>query len=256
MAIQKSGQRFIGALGKLTYYKSNGVYLVRENGGSERSYIMEHPKMSRVRENFAEFGNAGKQAAEILKALRDSIVRGSDNEFFNRLVTIMVKVVKSDPTKSRGKRTVLNGDLNLLVGLRLNRKVGVRNAVMTPFYLQFEEDGLTIFVPDLIPARDMHTRPNATHFRFYLQAVSLSFQKKDQYDGVLFEGEMLPIDDETYHMEFKLPTTQLEYPHIIYLFGIEFFQYLCGEYHPVANLNSNACEIVATDERAEVDEEF
>lgn len=71
MAKQESPFPLSGALGKITFYKRNGVHMARTKSGVSRSKMKTSQVFARTRENIAEFANAGLAS----KVLRNALVK-------------------------------------------------------------------------------------------------------------------------------------------------------------------------------------
>jgi hypothetical protein len=244
MGIQSSHSQFIGNIGKLNYYKTKGGYMVREKGGVTKERIMTDPRYGRTRENMAEFGDASYASKCIYSAFHIARKRAASGDLYSRMNKLMVHAVKSEPIHSRGERRIADAPLELLCGLQFNKQNHLNRAIRAPYYSEITEELLTFSIPELLPAQDLKYPPNTTHFRFFGQAVSTDMGKKENYDEYLAETDFFPLELPLSGFEVSLELSPLKYAYQACMVGVEFFQFTCGHYYPVARGNWNAGEIV------------
>lgn len=93
MAKQKGNIRIKGTIGGLTYYKRNGVDLVRQAGGGfNGEAIKTKASMERVRENNSEFGRVSKVKGLFRRSLMGYLSTVSDLSYHARMVSVLQKI--------------------------------------------------------------------------------------------------------------------------------------------------------------------
>jgi len=138
MARQKGIIKLTGPVGDVSFYKSGTEYLARTKGGVDADRIKTDPAFARTRENGQEFGRAGKASKLLRNALKVPISKSADNQVASRLTTALLKVIQADTTNARGERTVLAGDLSLLVGFEFNKNNALDNMIKAAHTVAFD----------------------------------------------------------------------------------------------------------------------
>jgi len=138
MARQKGIIKLTGPVGDVSFYKSGTEYLARTKGGVDADRIKTYPAFARTHENGQEFGRAGKASKLLRNALKVPISKTADNKVASRLTTALLKVIQADTTNAKGKRTVIAGDLSLLLGFEFNRNNGLDDKVKAAHSVSFD----------------------------------------------------------------------------------------------------------------------
>ena len=104
MAEQKGILKIEGTMGNMTFYKKDGVYLVKEKSSVSADKIANDPNYERTRENNAEFGLAGSTGKFLRDALRSLMLDASDTYVTSRVTQLMMSELGLDTTSARGSR--------------------------------------------------------------------------------------------------------------------------------------------------------
>jgi hypothetical protein len=104
MAEQKGILKIEGTMGNMTFYKKDGVYLVKEKSSVSTDKIANDPNYERTRENNAEFGLAGSTGKFLKDALRSLMLDASDTYVTSRVTQMMMAELGLDTTSARGDR--------------------------------------------------------------------------------------------------------------------------------------------------------
>src|SRR5271157_2420635 len=104
MAQQKGILKIEGTMGNMTFYKKDGVYLVKEKSSVSADKIANDPNYERTRENNAEFGLAGSTGKFLRDALRSLMLDASDTYVTSRVTQLMMSELGLDTGSARGQR--------------------------------------------------------------------------------------------------------------------------------------------------------
>lgn len=262
MAKSKSLWHVRGNLGDVNFFEKNGKSFVRMTTSLDKSKIMSAPEFKRTRENMAEFGGS----ASIGKVFRSGMAvvasRMADKNLTARVTAVIRKVVSRGKGKrgQRGFELMLNKDL--LKGLEFN-PASPLDAVFHPPYTMTPNaarNEVVINLPDFNPDHYLSVPPSATHFRIVALATSMSdFQYNpttEKYESVNSALDGLYAMDETGYLPASgaigsTTTLTLTLPGsptipvtagLVTTLGVEFYQFLNGDYYIFAQ--DNAMKVV------------
>ncbi|MBT0809708.1 hypothetical protein KIH41_00270 [Litoribacter ruber] len=242
MAKQSNILELTGSIGNISFYKTKEGYRARQKGGVTKKRILTDPHYERTRENNAEFGRATSAAKHIRHALAFSLAKAGDNTFHNRLKSLMVKVVQSDPISDRGERTVQIGDLDILQGLRLNKKRSLDGSLGQYVRIEKESGQLKFTLKNCNP--ELFQAPSSTtHFRLFAQGLRMNFEPFE-FVKSLYETPLLPIENNGIDLSFDLKIEGDLPGKELFAVGLEFFQKLGDTPYPVAKKDFNVGEVV------------
>lgn len=247
MAQQKSILKIEGTVGGLTFYKMNGVHLVKEKGGVSAAKIASDPNFVRTRENNEEFGAAGSAGKFLRDSLRSLMLTTSDSLVTSRATTLMHSAMKLDTTNVRGKRTPAVG-LTVAEGKALLQNFNFNNNAIlgTVLHKTYSVDipSGVITMPGLVPANDITAPTGTTHINISGAMANIDFST-GAADVEITNVVSLP-DDATSTDVTLTPTAVAQGTGInLFLLKIEFFQQVNGNLYPLKNGSYNSLAIVA-----------
>jgi len=252
MAKQKSIIRLRGTLGGITFYKSKDGYLARESGGVSAERFRNDPRFKRSRENCSEFGTAGKGAKLLRQSLRSLIMQASDSRVSNRLSSLLLKVVQSDPENERGLRRIEEGNLSLLRGFEFNRQ----GKLDSSFYGSYESSidratGEAQISLSAFTAEEVVVAPEGTtHFKLMSGISAVDF-KLETFASDFSYSEILPWDQSLVPaMTLETSLSSMGGLPIFHVFGILFYQEVNGAMYPLKNSVYNALRLIGVDQES------
>lgn len=249
MANQESILPITGTIQKLTFYKSQGGYMVKAKTVISADKIANSPAYERTRENIAEFSRAGQAAKLLRKAYENIITRSKDRLLTSRLTSEMYKVVVSDATSDRGQRNVIDGNAALLTGFEFNNRAKLDATLKVPFTASIDRatGNLAVNIPAFVPANLVVIPQGATHFQLFMGAAAIDFEAAT-YEIEAAESAILEYSNTaTAAFLLKSALTANSLHPLFLAFGIEFMQQVNGKMYPLNNGGYNACSIIKVD---------
>ena len=239
-----------GELGGLSFYKTGlDGHLARQKGGVDAKRIRTEANFARTRENNEEFGRAGQAGRLLRTAFRAFVMNSSDSRVAARLSQKFSEVIHADTTSVRGKRNVVDGNIDLLRGFEFNKDGTLRHTLLVKYSAVIDRAAGTVAInlPNLIPARMVKAPEGATNFRLVASVAAVDFAG-DDYDGVTAETEELPIDSTaTLTPDLSLAIPPGGNNPLIVVLGIEFSQICNGAMYAINAGEFNALAIIAID---------
>lgn len=246
MAIQDGILKFKGKIGELTFYKTKDGYSARKKGGIDGNRIKNDPSFIRTRENGEEFGRAGAASKVIRTALRSFIKVGADSRMTGRLTKTMLTVIKADAVSVRGKRNVIDGEVEFMKGFEFNNNGKLTDTLLAPFtpVIDRATGNMTVEVTSFVP-QDMLNKPEgATHYRLISVAFEANFEAKS-VKVVSMESAFMIIGPQVEPALTLTNTLGAGTASPLFLtFGIEFFQNVNGSMYHLRNGAFNALAII------------
>lgn len=255
MAKQKGIINLEGKAGSLTFYKTRDGYAARPAGGINGDRIKTDAAFVRTRENYQEFGRAGKAGKLLRTALRNLIANIVDSRVTSRLTTEFLKVIKTDLVHDRGARTVTAGDLSTLVSFEFNDNAPLTQSMLVPFTALLDRTSSTgtIMIPAFIPRNMISSPKGATHYRFLTGIVSINFEEETYLTNLQVEAAQPLVTTEVADtaLTLSLPVSAGNDPMFLVL-GIEFLQVVNAKEYPLKNGANNAMALVQVSQAAAV----
>ena len=249
MAKQAGIIKLKGTIGGVSFYKSQDGYLAREKGGVEKERIMTDPAFQRTRENGAEFGAAGKAVKFVTSAFRPVIRNAADGRVTSRLITDMVKVIQADTVNPRGRRTVSDGDLNLLKGFEFNNRSKLSSTVYVPYTRTIDRTTgeVEVSLPAFVPENGIVAPAGTTHFSITAVGCEMDFANGDFIQDMQ-SSMVYPYDSNaTTPSALTMPLTPNSTHPIFLVVGVQFFQEVNGVNYPLKNGTYNAVALTDVD---------
>jgi hypothetical protein len=249
MARQKGVLKLEGSIGDISFYKSQDGYFARMKGGVDGERIKNDPKFARTRENGSEFGRAGKGGKLLRNALRVLLLNTSDNRMASRLTREMLKVIKADSTNSRGERTIVDGDIELIELFEFNKASKLGTVLFMPYSVNVDRQAgeVTVDIQDFVPQNSIAAPSGATHAKFVMAAAEVDFDA-ETFSVETENSSEVEIGNQTESaiaLTATIPTGST-LP-VFAVIGVEFFQEVNGNMYPLSNGAYNALQLHTVD---------
>lgn len=246
MAKQKGLIKIQGEMGDITFYKTQDGFLAREKVTISRDRLKNDPAFERTRENNAEFTHAANAAKLLRMALREAILTAADSRSSSRLLRDMMRAVRADAVSDRGKRNVLNGNLELLQGFEFSLAGELTTTFKSPYVPAIDRTGgtLSVSVPSFIPARMLSIPEGATHFRFVVTGAEVDFEKGVYLANTTTSVELKIGNDPTTAQNLEVILTPGTRSPLFLAFGVDFCQGVNGKYYALKNGSFNSMALV------------
>ncbi|MFC0263503.1 hypothetical protein [Fontibacter flavus] len=246
MAKQTSIITLNGKVGALSFYKTKDGYFAREKGGVSRSRIMSDPRFARTRENIREFTENTRTTKLFLDTIRPATLKIADPKIYQRMVTLMMRILKSDPVNSRGDRKVSEGDWNMLQGFELNGRAGLSSTLRAEYAQVNTATEWGVSIPSFLPADFLIVPEGSTHFRIFIAGVSVNIATGER-SLEMSSTEELPVNSASGQIDLSIQKDVLGEQHKAYFMGVEFAQLVNGQHYNINNGIHNAAAIIMTE---------
>jgi hypothetical protein len=247
MAKQSAIIPFEGTLGNITFYKSGDGYRVKRKSGVSGKRFATDPAFQRTRENGAEFGRAGTGGKTLRMALQGLPKNASDGKMVSRLTREMLRVIQADTVNARGKRRIIDGDLNLLAGFDFNSNGKLTSTLSAPFSPAIDRAAgeLSISIPSFVPDRMLQVPAGASHYRINSAAAAVDFEQKKHVADVQ-RTAILPWNGNAAAALLLAHTVPAGSSLPLFLaMGVEFYQEMNGGLYPLKDAGFNCLSLVA-----------
>lgn len=246
MALQNGIFKIKGTLGGVTFYKTKDGHLIREKGGADKKRISKDPAFKRTRENGKEFGRAGTYGKYLRSAFRPMLNNTSDKRVVSRLVKDLMTIIKTDTVNTRGERTPLGGDFELLRGFDFNINALLGNTLYVPYNASIDRTtgAISVELPELVPEQMINAPSGTTHFKIVAGASEVDFQAGNSLT-VYIGTTHIPWDNATLApLNLNLNVRPASNMPLVLLLGVEFYQEMNGAFYMLNNGSFNALGIV------------
>ncbi|GHC64493.1 hypothetical protein [Ulvibacter litoralis] len=249
MAKQAGIIKLKGTIDDLSFYKTVDGHLARAKGGIDKNKILNDPAFQRTRENNSEFGAAGKGGKLIRTSVRHLMQNAKDRRVVSRLTKELLAIIKTDPLNPRGKRTIQDGNLEVIEGFDFNSNAPLSTTLYVGYTTNFNRTSgeVTANLEAFSPTIRIAAPTGTTHFKLSLGAaeidfVNMQFVFSAADTGVLpYTAPELPANTLTAPLS---PDSDLP---VLQVIGVEFYQMVNGEYYSLKNGANNALAIVSLD---------
>jgi hypothetical protein len=250
MGRQKSFVKLAGEIGDISFFESKGgFHEAREKKGIPGSRIKTDPAFERTRENGEEFGRAGNAGKILRNAFRSLIYQKADRYMVGRLTQMMVRVLHADTVSVRGKRNVLDGELELLRGFEFNMAGPLAQVFLAPYTSVIDRDAgtLTMTVPPFDPKAMTFPPEGATHFKLNVGGSEIDFEA-GSYQTSIGSSDPIGLDvRQQPQVTLVANVTPASTRPLFLLVGIEFMQMVNGISYPLKTGVVNAVSLVGVD---------
>jgi len=244
MARQTGIIKIKGSIGDLSFYESAGIQLVRKKTGATKKQIETDPRFQRTKENAQEFGQTMKSCRLLKQQLQDILFQCTDKSFFNRLVSRMSMVLKSDPVHRRGERIVTGRGLELLGGLETNWNFKFKDQVLTDIHVSFDaaKGAGIVAIPAFIPAQRIRRYETSTHAQLVFAVIEFGATIPAQIEPIVWRSDYYALFNTRSILSTKFSFGWIPKlgNALIVLGGVCYFEQIAGSYFPVAKGKYNA----------------
>lgn len=230
----------LGTVGNITFVKGpNGIEARQKNFGTDQL------PGKRSTENFAEFKRAAS-AAKLLRHAVKTVLTFKERYLQSRLLTEMMKVVKSDKVSLRGDRTILNGELGFLKKFEFHKAVSLATVFSAPTESVIDRVAGTasVTVQSFLPEKLVVQPQGATHYQLEATAVLIDFLTEEsvviskKHPALAFGPAMVP------EIKLDLAYAPNGEQALFILLGIEFLQEVNGLFYSFDKGTFNALSIL------------
>ncbi|WP_439490416.1 hypothetical protein [Algoriphagus sp.] len=245
MAKQAGYIKLEGTMGDLTFYKNrDGKYIARRKGGVSRKRIQNDPKYQRTRENLNEFAVAAAAAKFLKNAFREIEIKSNGGKLHNRLYSMAMKVVKSDPVSVRGERRFELGDMGMLRDFEFSEKATLENVLKIQPEKVEDEASFTVTIPRIVPTTNLVYADGIKYYRFSLIRAAVDFEQKT-YKSETIGIEPLPINSlPTEPVSLTLPKPGIAGETYFFALALEFFMGVNDTHYISKDLSLNPAVIL------------
>jgi hypothetical protein len=148
----------------------------------------------RVTENRAEFGRANEAVRMLRQVFREIIEATADESVTRRLLQVMMRIILTDETSSRGERKVSRGIIKILERFELNANSRLSEIFFAPYAVSFNSASglLTIDIAAFRPHVLIASPENANGFIITAAAAAVNFEE-EQFEYEAKRTELLPL---------------------------------------------------------------
>ena len=233
-----------GTLNDLTFYKSQGDYLVRTKGGIPKKRIMKDPAFARTRENLSEFGSNAKSGKLIRDAVGIMLNRAKDSKLSSRMLQLMNSIKDYDSTSARGKRIVAKGletaeGKALLKGFDFNGKARLAAVLHASYTL----DSATGTIADFVSSQQLLFPEGATAVSLRSGMAKLDFET-GVYDNSYSPETIISLSNIASTVTLTPASVPTGSGFEFYFLLIEFYQEVNGIQYPLHSGNYNVLNLV------------
>ncbi|MCO4293801.1 hypothetical protein NF867_13095 [Solitalea sp. MAHUQ-68] len=235
-----------GTIEDISFYKRNGTYCARRKGGVSGNRIARDPSYARTRENNNEFGRAGKASKLIRQSLGSLLQPYNTRNLHTRLVTLLLRIIKTDNIHARGQRTIQNGELGFLQGFEFNEDCQLGTTIYVAYGTSIDRATgiLTVQLPELKPISDLVSPSGATHFQLVMAGMAPNFDNLSS-EVQSTRSAFLSLTNSIAAAQILTVTLTnfSDFP-LVQILGIEFFQEVNGQYYPLNSFSFNALKLI------------
>ena len=210
MAKQIGPIRLKGTIAGISFYTSvSDGDLARQKGGPAKGRIAVDPAYAALRANNKDFATACFASQTLRRSFGKVVSDAVDIRRHPRLTQVFLRVLKADPSKPKGLRTVREDAVHLLEGFDFNSRYALRQLFQAPYTATAdpEQRVLELTVPPFVSSEALLVPVDTTHFRIFSIGTAVDFA------GATFisshsESDLMPWDTTL--------TTALHHRHLLH----------------------------------------
>lgn len=232
-----------GSLGDTTFLKVKGEYTARNKKVVNPKKFKTDPKLARVRENSGDFTMAAKSGKLVRNSIEPISPEIKEGTVTRRLLTEMMRVIKSDVISTAGNGNVRDGNYKLLIGFNFNINSRLRAAFNVNYTTEInrETGDLIINIPSFNPATNMKAPAGATHYKISSAGIAVDFVSLKKPKAAFFTSPLLPIDgNNTVALTISNNVSVGAQDRVFLTLGIQFFK-VAGQWMSNVSNNSGDC---------------
>ena len=245
MAKQTGNMPVIGTMNNMTYFKSKDGIMVKMKSAISKDKFKTKNFEITFRNNL-EFGLAGKAGKTLRYAIANVIGDCKDGRLASRLLTLMLKIAKTDTTSVHGERNVAKGQVEMLEGFDFNINSPLPLHFTAPYIAGADRvtGKLTLDIPAFNPANMLLVPDGATHFKMIATGSEVDFPN-DNFVSQSFETALQPVGAaaSTPVSAVLQVTANSTLPLFIFL-GVQYFLEVNGAQTPIRSSDANSMGIV------------
>lgn len=242
MARQRGVVKLDGTLDDITFQKTKDGYMAKMKSEIPASKLATDPAFERTRENNAEFGRAGKAGKLLRAAFRTQLQKASDSRMVSRLTKEMIRVLQADVVGDRGKRTVVDGEVELLRSFDFNVNGKLSTSLYAPYSTSIDRvtGECSVNILSFVPANAIAAPAGTTHFKIFSAAAEVNFLD-EVFSVQAEETAILPWDNTpTTDIHLLINLSAASTQPLFLIVGIEFMQEVNGKQYSLKNGAFNA----------------
>lgn len=187
-----------GTIDELTFYWTpDDGHLVKRKTNVTGKRVKTDPGFARTMLNAAEFTTSFRSAQLLRKALDHILFPIVDGKLSGRMNQEMVRVVQLDPINGLGERLPHCSKLTTLEGFDFNRKLMLKEALLTDYSIDHDEanQSISIHIPSFTPATHINASAYVEHFKLLGGLAMVNFEEK-RFAHEFWGTEILVRDQE------------------------------------------------------------
>lgn len=246
MAKQAGYIKLEGTIGDLSFYKNrDGNFIARRKGGVTKKRLLTDPKFQRTRENMQEFSKAATAAKFLKNAFREIELKSNGGKLHNRLYSMAMKVVKSDPVSARGDRKFELGDMALLLGFEFSEKAVFSNVLKKQPIILDDPASVSVTIPELVPMKYLLYSQGSTHYRFSLIRAAVNFEDNIFNTEISTVVPMLINNLSSPELTLTLPKPGIAGEKYFFALTLEFLTQVNGNQYDLNDVSQNPAFILS-----------
>lgn len=246
MAKQAGYIKLEGTIGDLSFYKNrDGNFIARRKGGVTKKRLLTDPKFQRTRENMQEFSKAATAAKFLKNAFREIELKSNGGKLHNRLYSMAMKVVKSDPVSARGDRKFELGDMALLLGFEFSEKAVFSNVLKKQPIILDDPASVSVTIPELVPMKYLLYSQGSTHYRFSLIRAAVNFEENIFNTEISTVVPMLINKLSSPELTLTLPKPGIAGEKYFFALTLEFLTQVNGNQYDLNDVSQNPAFILS-----------
>jgi hypothetical protein len=170
---------FNSLFGPISIYKNkNGKTIIRRKPNISKK-VKTHPNYIRTRENAAAFGKASSAGRMIRRVLHPWVDKINDSRTTNRLVKLLMVVIRGGNYRRSMNPQVADGSLQALRDFQFNPKISINNAFIRPYTIELADNNkqVVIEIPAFIPTESVfNSSARFTHFKLIPIVAAFNFE--------------------------------------------------------------------------------
>jgi len=240
MAIQRGIVQLVGNIGGMVF---------KSDGSVSQAPAKRPVTAQRTKDNNSEFGSAATAGKRFRDGLSKLTKAGSGAYVVSRIVKVMKDAINLDLVSVRGQRNVLDGEVSLFEGFNFNDLKSMASIIVANITATIvRSTGVcTISIPAFTPMNDVDAPGGTTHFKIIGESASINFETGET-DSKSAETAYIPLNAtpvpaQALTMDLADSSTSPIFTGV----GIEFYQFMNGDYYILENVVYNAATILKVD---------
>lgn len=236
MARQNNLLQLSGSVGEMVHYERNGKFFSRAKPTTvNRSENSQKASM--------EFGRASAAASMLMKGFHPLLKLVPHKTAYNRLTSAFMKMMHSNTTKAKGKRTITDGDPSPLHQFQFNDTCSVNRIlkIQLPAIQMVPKSTICFDLPSFCAKDDCLEKTNAVAIRIQLICMVSDFLL-DEGNIFYFDELDIALDNKSFEGgTVSIPLNGTNNKLVVWGMSVH---YLNNNHTPYQNKNSTAFDII------------